>query len=913
MRKLRLGLVVLAACVLSLSQSAVAQTIWREGEKPTQAKVQRHPHWYDLVKKAQLSGGDWISHWSDKGPGLVTYDVLVPKENTYAFWLRANPTQSKLAYQLDTGPWTPIDLTSDVMDTVNVAADGKLDLRFVGWKKLGDVKLTRGKHTVRFRMNSDNNNHGAIDAFVFTSEPFLPSGKAKPGQAQAGGDPGTWPFMPQRDAFKKDALLDLSRLNEDVAGQSGFIQLSKDGEGFARGDGEPIRFWAINTYVQRDRSVEDLKHHAKWLAKRGVNMVRLHGHMEPKEEGSKITDIDAKELESAYKLVAAMKDEGIYATISPYWANTPKMFKSWGVEGWPEGKAPHGLLFFHPKVQEGYKAWLKKLFAEKNPHTGIPLGQDPALAIIQIQNEDSMLFWTIQGLEGQPLMMLREQFADWVNKKYGSYEKAMSAWENYAHPDDDAKKGIPGFFIVWEYTGGALKEKGGAPGREQRLSDQLQFTAELMHNFHAEIARYLREDLGCKQLINAGNWYPAETIRLMDVERWSYTANEVTGRNFYYDGGVHIGPDRGWRINKGDQFTEKSGTKNPRGLPFNSKTVVGHPHLVPETLWVPPLGYQSEGPFLASAYTSLNGVDVLYWFATGETEWASQDRAEWDAASRGKWLLATPMIMGQFPAAALAFRKGYIEEGEPVVVEHRSLEQLWRRVPPVIAEDASYDPNRDLGDAPQRLNLEGGVDPLAFLVGPVRVVYDSDPSQTQIGEVEKYIDHSKNLVTSNTGQIKLDYGTGVCVVDAPKAQGVSGFLKEAGGKFELTDVTIGSENNYATVSVVALDEKPLKESGKVLVQVGTIARPTGWKTEDASFQNDEKTETYQGKKIVDNGRMPWAVRDAKVTVTVKNPSLKKATLLDVNGNPLREVQSTTEGGALQVELPRDTLYVVLQG
>ena len=58
-----------------------------------------------------------------------------------------------------------------------------------------------------------------------------------------------------------------------------------------------------------------------------------------------------------------------------------------------------------------------------------------------------------------------------------------------------------------------------------------------------------------------------------------------------------------------------------------------------------------------AAYQSLTGVDVFYWFGTGEAEWSNQDRAPWDSASRAKWAIGSPMVLGQFPAAALLFRK----------------------------------------------------------------------------------------------------------------------------------------------------------------------------------------------------------------------------------------------------------------
>jgi hypothetical protein len=41
-------------------------------------------------------------------------------------------------------------------------------------------------------------------------------------------------------------VLDLHYLNEEVAGEHGFIRLAPDGEIFVRGDGQPIRFWAAS-------------------------------------------------------------------------------------------------------------------------------------------------------------------------------------------------------------------------------------------------------------------------------------------------------------------------------------------------------------------------------------------------------------------------------------------------------------------------------------------------------------------------------------------------------------------------------------------------------------------------------------------------------------------------------------------
>jgi hypothetical protein len=896
----------LSLALIAAAPAVRAQTIWREGERPTRSNMNRHRWWYDRVKKDQLSGGDWISNFSDEKEGQAEYVINVPKSATYTFWIRANPIQAKLDYAVDRAAWTNIDMESDVLETVNIAGDGKPDLRYVGWKNVGDLKLTEGRHAIRFRFYSKPQHHGGLDVFVLTTEPFLPSGTLRPEQTvKANSSTGTWPFLPEHDTFRAGALLDLRNLNEKVAGQSGFIRLADGGESFVLGNGEPVRFWGVTTYVQRDRSSEDLAHHARFLAKRGVNMVRLHGHMDPKDKNARLTDVDDKAIDEAWKLVAAMKKQGIYVTISPYWsANLKQVPSAWGIDGWPENQGPFGLLFFNPKLQEGYKAWLKALLTRPNPYTKIPLAQDPALAVIQLQNEDSLLFWTAQSIKGKQAELLGRQFGDWLQAKYGSLGAAFKAWANDKVQEDRPDEGIVGLLMVWEWT------QAREGGRKRRLDDQLQFYAERMYGFNREIERYLRAELGCKQLVNAGNWKSADAVKLDDAERWSYTANEVLAVNRYYSP-VHIGPDRGWRIDPGDSFEDASVLLRPRELPVNLKQAAGHTMMITESHWVPPLGYQSEGPFLVAAYQSLTGVDVFYWFSTGESEWSNQDRGAWDSASRAKWAIATPMVLGQFPAAALVFRKGYLKEGQPVLEEHRSLRQIWERVPPILAEDPGYDPNRDLGDTARRSGLKGSVDPLAFLVGPVKVHYDSDPAQTKLADLSGFIDHKNKIVRSNTGQVRFDYEHGVCTIGAPAAQGVTGFVKTV-APVELNTVTIDSENTYASVLVVSLDGAALSQSRSALIQVGTRARPTGWVQRTATFAGDDGKQTFHGKQVVSTGTMPWVVEDTKMTVTVKNPELRKAKLLDINGNVRGDLNVVTSAGAVKLSLPKDGMYIVLQ-
>jgi hypothetical protein len=98
----------------------------------------------------------------------------------------------------------------------------------------------------------------------------------------------------------------------------------------------------------------------------------------------------------------------------------------------------------------------------------------------------------------------------------------------------------------------------------------------------------------------------------------------------------------------------------------------------------------------------------------------------------------------------------------------------------------------------------------------------------------------------------------------------------------------------------------------VLVQVGTRARPTGWVERETTFTSDDGKQTYRGKQVVDTGRMPWAVEDTKINLSVKNPALKTARALDMNGNARGDLKVDAFERGVRLNLPRDAMYVVLE-
>jgi len=304
-----------------------------------------------------------------------------------------------------------------------------------------------------------------------------------------------WVFDPGEDSYSDDAWLDLSYLNEDEAGDNGFIRLSEDGESFVNDQGA-IRFFGVGGGDDtRNMGDAEVANFAKFLAKKGVNMIRFHGEIH--SVSNDIMEANDEELDAIWRFVSIMKKEGIYTTISTFWPNfIDNIPMSWDVGDYSgTTKKPWGLLYFNERFQEAYKNWLTQLYTEINPYTGIALKDDPAVGLIQMLNEDGVFFWTIQNVEPSLKTEMESQFYDWLIAKYGSIDAAYIAWDNLEPLDTDnvAEERI-GNYEIWEAT---IEQTG---GKNKRISDQVAFFIDTQRGFYEEVYNHLKE------IGPGGNW-----------------------------------------------------------------------------------------------------------------------------------------------------------------------------------------------------------------------------------------------------------------------------------------------------------------------------------------------------------------------------------------------------------------------
>ena len=82
------------------------------------------------------------------------------------------------------------------------------------------------------------------------------------------------------------------------------------------------------------------------------------------------------------------------------------------------------------------------------------------------------------------------------------------------------------------------------------------------------------------------------------------------------------------------------------------------PSMISETTFNRPNRYRSEAPLYFAAYGALQGSDCIVHFALDGDNWSVKP-----GYFMQPWTVMTPAMMGQFPAAAMIYRKGLVSEG----------------------------------------------------------------------------------------------------------------------------------------------------------------------------------------------------------------------------------------------------------
>ncbi|MBO6089575.1 MAG: hypothetical protein J6P37_04625, partial [Lachnospiraceae bacterium] len=140
---------------------------------------------------------------------------------------------------------------------------------------------------------------------------------------------------------------------------------------------------------------------AKTLASQGINCIRFHHtdsdwancFFKHDSSGKKIV-FDEKSFERFDKFFYELKKAGIYSNINLLTGRTIHPDSKNGLpaelEKVADWKDRHCYGFWNEIAKKEQQAYAEKILNHKNPYTGLTYAQDPAVAFVEINNENSM-------------------------------------------------------------------------------------------------------------------------------------------------------------------------------------------------------------------------------------------------------------------------------------------------------------------------------------------------------------------------------------------------------------------------------------------------------------------------------------------------------------------------------------------
>jgi len=883
--------------------------IWWEAENAVDTDLSERIEWapHNQAQKDILSEGVWIGADSkDFQPHYAVYDIEVPADGTYQFYLRKMGGHTAFRYRFDDGDWRQIPRTASGLDGVTLR-------RFIGatWVTAGEETLAAGKHRLRMETTDSKNGFVALDAFLLTKNPVTLMGKRKPGEKLGTAPEGWFAFEPDADPYRDDAQLDLRGLNGDID-QLG--RIIRKGDTFVyEKSGQPVRLWSVNAGMRMPRMPRPMIDQlAQYLAKRGINCVRLHGTW-AYGSGPQATDINPKMQDDAFYFIAALKKEGIYTSISPYFQHWIDLTQS---EAFPDytkkngGGRPFTLHFFHQPFQEAMKDWYRAILDQENPYTGTRLADDPAIVTFEHVNEDNFFFWTFvnpaKTLPEPYLKDLETQFGAWLAERYGSLDQALAAWGDGAgQKRDHTASGRMEVYGTWQLT-----EKGRDQRNDLRARDCAEFLVHTMAAFYQEMIDFTRDELGYDGIFNSTSFAVADPKIQTGLFRLAQLPLDVTDYHGHYKGAVDKG-DKQWLAGPGTKYYDRSVLRlmDPEGKIQSSLQSVMHrmlnndrPVINTEFSYMLPNRFHGELPATVAIFGREVGYDQVSFFALDEsTGWIS-------TLNDNFYQIQTPTVAGQWPATALLFRSGVLDEGRVLVHETIDEETLYRLegttiVPPMFIDDvgaAAMGTSAAEANAGDNAAEQSAYDPRAFLLGKVQVDYLPEAEHTlrvdeQLAELTA---GDERGMRSSSGNYRWDTKLGLLRLEAAGGQGAVGFLGEA-GTIELPDMRIESPLPFGSILAVAMDGQPLDESAKILLQVMSEAHSYGY---TATPETGQRT-------IEAMGNAPIVVKNLEGSVGFDIPGAAsaKVTMLDPNGYA---IDSFT--GASNIELRPDVLYYIIE-
>ena len=645
-----------------------------------------------------------------------------------------------------------------------------------------------------------------------------------------------------------ESVVDMSDFLQAPAGKDGFVRV--EGQHLVKPDGQRFRIWGVNLTSQNCFPPKELAPLiAGDLARFGVNCVRLHhmdGYWSPlyDRKSNDTAEFVADALDRLDYFIAELKKRGIYTNLN---LNVSRQYKPGdGVRDAELLGYGKSATYFNPRLIELQHDYARKLLTHRNGYTGNEYRHEPAVATVELVNENSVLEgwggWRLAGRdtteEKATWRPIPVSYAEELTDQYNTWlEENVSAEDLAAIRREAGDRRVP-----------RLVPRQFAEASKLRFTTEARFYIELERTFFEGMKRLLRDELDVKAPLvgtadhndgYCGYAHIQNNMVLDFIDGHGYWQPPRTGKDFWIANTPMVNDPLDSTVTQ-----------------FARTPVAGRAYTISETNHPYPAEYACEGIPILTAYALLHDWDGIYWFTYGTGRMQEPDkgwRSSFDFSN-------DPVKMTHLAACAPLFYRQDVDAAKRMILRVYSEDQMIEGLRLPRKDRPFFDPAFPR-DVPlrhaTRWATEGTPSPY--------------PDAAPLGRLE--------ADTGQLGWYGADAGKGRVRVDTPHTQALVGFVRDGGEK--TSNLAADVDNVFSAVYLTSLDGRPIAESARLLLT--TTARAT---LTDFEWNPDRKT-------INNWGKAPTVIEPVTGSVTLSGLQGAKAITfvpLAAEGRPLASLR-----------------------
>ena len=464
-----------------------------------------------------------------------------------------------------------------------------------------------------------------ITYMLFASFIFFPLG------IFGGKKEGAWfPFSIPWN-YCEDSRIDLSYLLDPPAGRHGYLKV-KDGH-FYFEDGVRARFWGLNIHSNEacfptHGQAEDI---AKRLAQLGCNAIRMHfldyeapaGIIDGGYDDSQ--HFSSSQMERLDYFIYQLKTNGIYVCFDVFGLGARKFKPGDDVPEFDKIKrGAGGISFFDERIVELSKKFARDFLSHKNPYTGNSYLNEPAIAMVEMTNENTLF-----------LERIYKAFPPYYKEEI---ERLWKEWLVSKGRDPDMVKG------EW--------------------NEDRQFMFELQKGYQEEMYGYLRS-LGLKVPIGSSN-IPYDSLILA-----ADTDMDFMDMHVYWDLCDELETLHNRPLIRQD-------SSDPRTIVNTISMAKVYNKPLVSTEWGSnwPNDWRAVDVLTTASYAALSDWDAMFLYAYNggcDMRWDDLENKIY----HGTVVFNDPAKIGVFPLASLIFLRGDVSKADDVYRASYSISSLF--------------------------------------------------------------------------------------------------------------------------------------------------------------------------------------------------------------------------------------------